>query len=162
MEVSAPQRLDDTHQWASFDCGVESINDYLHRRALKAQQLKHAAVYVVCFANSREVAGFYTLSNGSIARAHVAPRRLQRNSPDQHPVTILGRMGVTRQAQGAGLAVALLQDAIERSLIASEVIGSTALVVHPLDDRLAGFYAKYAGFQYCLDLSPTTMMLALR
>ena len=64
--------------------------------------------------------------------------RLRRNAPNALPVTILGRMGVAREAAGQGLATDLLQDALAR------------------------FYAKYAGFRPCPDLSPKTMTLPLR
>jgi len=45
-------------------------------------------------------------------------------------------MGVSIDAQGQGIAVDLLQDAIERALAASAGIGSTAMIVHPLNERL--------------------------
>jgi hypothetical protein len=71
-------------------------------------------------------------------------------------------MGVTAAAQGYGFSVDLLQDALRRCMIASESVGTSAVLVHPLDDKLAEFYAKHAGFQRCPDLSPLTMMLSLR
>lgn len=162
LELSAPQKLTDEHDLSGFDCGEASINDYLLKRALKAQLQKHSIAYVVCLAGTSKVVGFYTLSNGSIARNLVAPRRHQRNSPEMHPVTVLGRMGVSAVAQGRGYAVDLLQDALERCLAASEVVGSTAVLVHPLNQRLANFYAKHAGFVPCPTISPLTMMLSLR
>ncbi|KPA94178.1 MULTISPECIES: GNAT family N-acetyltransferase [Pseudomonas] len=119
-------------------------------------------VYVICLKGTRRVVGCYTLSNGSIMRAHVTPRSRQRNSPAQHPVTILGRMGVDLAIQRNGYAIDLLQDAIERCINAAETVGSTAVLVHPLNERLADFYARHAGFATCPDLSPITMMLALQ
>lgn len=161
MELSPPEKLNDLHDVTQFDCGEPSINEYLHKTARKAQQQKHAVVYVSCFAGTRVVAAYYTLSNGSVAREHV-PKSLQRNSPSQHPVTILGCMGVTRDAQGSGYSIDLLQDAISRSIQASQVVGSSAIIVHPLTDRLAEFYEKHAGFRPCPEISPLTMVLSLR
>jgi len=162
VELSAPEKLNDFHDLTQFNCGEVSIDEYLIKNARKAQKNKHAVVYVSCFAGSNIVAAYYTLSSGSIAREHVVPRSLQRNSPNSHPVTILGRMGVTVTAQGYGFSVDLLQDAIGRCISASEVIATSALIVHPLTDRLADFYASHAGFQKCPDISPLTMMLSLR
>jgi predicted GNAT family N-acyltransferase len=162
VELSKPEKLNKFHDFTEFECGESSINDYLHKDARKAQDHKHAVVYVSCFAGTNRVAGYYTLSNGSVARQHVIPKSYQRNSPSAHPVTILGRMGVTMAAQGYGYSVDLLQDAIRRCMIASESVGTSAILVHPLDDKLAEFYAKHAGFQRCPDLSPLTMMLSLR
>ncbi|WP_236562823.1 hypothetical protein [Pseudomonas koreensis] len=162
VELSKPEKLNKFHDFTEFDCGESSINDYLHKSARKAQEQKQAVVYVSCFAGTNRVAGYYTLSNGSVARQYVVPKTYQRNSPSAHPVTILGRMGVTASAQGYGYSVDLLQDAIRRSMIASESVGTSAVLVHPLNDNLADFYAKHAGFQRCPDLSPLTMMLSLR
>jgi hypothetical protein len=162
VELSRPEKLNKLHDFTGFDCGELSINDYLHKTARKAQDHKQAVVYVICFAGTNRVAGYYTLSAGSVARAHVVPKGFQRNSPSAHPVTILGRMGVTMAAQGYGFSIDLLKDAIGRCLSASETVGTTAILVHPLDDKLAEFYSKHAGFQRCPDLSPLTMMLSLR
>lgn len=162
LELSSPHRLTELHELSQFDCGEASINDYLRVKAFKAQQAKHAVVYVTCFKGTRRVAGYYTLSNGSVARAHATSARLRRNAPDDLPVTILGRMGVTREVSGQGLATDLLQDAVERALAAAEMVGCVALIVHPLTERLEQFYATRAGFRHCPDLSPKTMMLSLR
>ncbi|WP_237140763.1 MULTISPECIES: hypothetical protein [Pseudomonas] len=145
-----------------FDSGVTSINDYLQRQARKAQAAKQAVVYVICRKDTPVVMGYYTLSSGSIARENVVPKSRQRNSPSVHPVTLLGRMGITLEAQGQGFAIDLLQDAIERAISASNTIGSTAIIVHPLNERLSDFYTKYAGFIPCPELSPVTLMLPLR
>ncbi|HDS0919396.1 TPA: hypothetical protein QEM85_003074 [Pseudomonas putida] len=162
MELSKPVKLSEVHDFTGFDCGERSINEYLHKQARKAQQEKLAVVYVTCFKGTCQVAGFYTLSSGSIARQSVLPRRLQRNTPTSHPATIFGRMGVTLVAQGYGFAEGLLQDAIIRVMASTEVVASSAILVHPLDEALADFYARGAGFVRCPDLSPLTMMLSLR
>ena len=162
LALSAPQVLNRLHDLSQFDCGETSINSYLWDKALKAQEAKHAVVYVTCFAGTHAVAGFYTLSNGSVARGHGVSARLRRNAPDHLPVVVLGRMGVTRQVAGQGVATDLLQDAIERALVASEVVGCVAMIVHPLTERLEQFYARYAGFKLCPELSPKTMMLSLQ
>lgn len=162
VELKAPERLNDEHSLDQFDSGVQSINDYLHRQARKAQAAKQAVVYVVCRKDTAIVMGYYTLSSGSIARESVVPKSHQRNSPSVHPVTLLGRMGITQEAQGQGYAIDLLQDAVERAISASNTIGSSAMIVHPLNERLSSFYTKYAGFIPCPGLSPITLMLPLR
>jgi predicted GNAT family N-acyltransferase len=158
LELSAPEKLTVIHDLSAFDCGEESINEYLIKKALKARNAKHATVFVTCIKGTNTVVGYYTLSNSMVMRADVVPKRAQRNSPDQHPVTVLGRMGVCKTVQGTGLSLDLLKDAIIRSIAASSDVASTALVVHPLTDRLVTFYEK-AGFIRCPQLSPVTMML---
>ncbi len=162
LELTPPEKLAEHHVVSEFDCGELSINEFLRHRALKAQAARHTVVYVVCFKGTCNVAAYYTLSNSAVDRRYGATAKIRRNAPDPLPVTVLGRMGVTASAAGHGLSLALLADAVERSLIASEVIGSTALIVHPLTERLATYYAKHGGFVPCPDLAPMTMMLPLR
>lgn len=162
LELSPPEKLGKHHVTNQFECGEASIDEYLRSKALKAQEAKHAMVYVVCFKGTNIIAGYYTLSSSAVALRHGATAKIRRNAPDPLPVTVLGRMGVTAQASGQGLSLGLLADAIERCIAAAEVIGSTALIVHPLTERLASYYAKHGGFIPCRDLSPMTMMLSLR
>lgn len=162
LELTKPEKLNAFHDFSDFDCGEPSINEYLHKNARKGQENRQAVVYVTCFKGSNRVAGYYTLSSGSIAREYVSPKKLQRNTPNVHPATILGRMGVTMTAKGYGVATGLLQDAIMRVLASAEVVGTAALLVHPLSEPLAKFYEEKAGFVRCPDISPLTMMLSLR
>lgn len=159
LELTTPAKLNDVHDLSEFGCGTAPIDDYLVKRARKAQDAKHAVVYVSCFSGTNVVAAYYSLSNGAVTRGAV-PKRNQRNSPEIHPITILGRMGITSAAQGQGFALDLLQDAIERAIAAAEVVGSSAIIVHPLTPRLVEFYRK-AGFTECPPLSPVTMILPL-
>jgi len=160
LELTAPEKLDDTHDISAFDCREKSINEYLWNMARKAQDAKHAVVYVTCLKGTKVVKGFYTLTSGSVMRSEV-PKILQRNSPKEHPVTILGRLGVDCTVQGRGVAKALLQDAIERSIGAAETVASSAILVQALDDKLAQFYRKHAGF-IPSPMLPLTLMLPLK
>lgn len=162
LELTAPCRLEAFHVVDLFESGEATIDAYLRQKALKAQVARHTVVYVTCFKGTSQVAGYYTLSNGAVARAHAPTASLRRNAPHDLPVVLLGRMGVTRQAAGQGVATDLLQDAIERALVVSESVGCVAVIVHPLNERLEHFYATKAGFINCPDLSPKTMLLALR
>jgi hypothetical protein len=161
VELTAPEKLTEQHDVSGFACGDESIDDYLQKRALNAQKQKHAAVYVSLFKGTNRVAAFYTLSAGSVVRGDM-PKSMQRNAPNAIPATILGRMGVSHVAQGFGFAEDLLRDAIGRCLGASTIVASAAIVVHPLSERLAEFYARKAGFVPCPALLPMTMILSLR
>lgn len=161
LELTAPEKLNDLHILDLFDSGEPSITEYLLKQARKAQSARQAAVYVSCEKGTLNVMAYYTLSNGSVERSGL-PKRLQRNSPNIHPITLLGRMGVTLAAQGQGFSIDLLQDAIERAISASETVASSAIIVHPLNERLADFYGKHAGFKPCPELSPITMILPLQ
>ena len=49
-----------------------------------------------------------------------SPGSLRRTMPDPIPVVVLARLAVCRNVRGQGIARALLADAFERVLIASE------------------------------------------
>jgi GNAT superfamily N-acetyltransferase len=156
VEISAPERLNETHDLSQFDCEEESINQYL-QRAHKHQQSKSAVVFVICRKDTRVVVGYFTLSSGSILRTK-APGQLSRNAPIDVPVFVLGRMGVDRSIKGLGFGKDLLAAAIEMALEASGRVGSRALIVTALNEQLLAFY-KAAGFTQMLDGS---MMLYLK
>lgn len=158
LGLSAPARVSAEHDFSAFDCGIAALNDYA-RQAYKNTRKRNAVRYVTCHSGTMVVAGFYTLSNGCIWR-NEAPKPLQRNSPDEIPVALLGRLAVTRAVQGRGVGLDLLQDALEKARHAAEIVGSRAVLVHALDARVADFYRRYAGFQPS-PISPLTLFIAL-
>jgi hypothetical protein len=50
---------------------------------------------------------------------------------------------IDRKEQGRGLVAALLRDAITRAVVAAEIIGVGALLVHALHDQARAFYAHF-------------------
>lgn len=158
LGLSAPEKLNENHDFSQFDCEEFSINEFA-KKAHKQAKSRNAVIYVVCEKGTHIVKGYYTLSNGSVAR-NEPPKSMQRFSMNEIPVTILGRLGIDKDYQGKGIGLDLLQDAIERSIGAAEIIGSRAILVHALNQRLADFYKKYAGFQEST-ISPLTLFLAL-
>ena len=158
LGLTAPEKLNETHDFSQFNCGESSINEYA-RQAHKQAKSRNAVIYVTCENGTNLVKGFYTLSNGSVAR-NEPPKSMQRFSMSEIPVTILGRLGVDKGYQGQGVGLDLLKDAIERSIKASELIASRAVLVHALDQGLADFYKKHAGFQEST-VSPLTLFMSL-
>ncbi|MHB1568027.1 MAG: GNAT family N-acetyltransferase, partial [Solirubrobacteraceae bacterium] len=75
------------------------------------------------------------------------------------PVAILARLAVDRRRQREGIGAALLHDAVQRVVVASEQLGVRAVVVHAIDDRAARFYERF-GFRG-LSATPRTLMVTL-
>jgi len=124
-----------------FWCGVPELDTYLQQRAGQDLQRKLAAVFVLT-ADSKTIAGFYTLSAHSISGADLPPELAKRLPRFPLPVTLLGRMAVAQSLQGAGLGEHLLLDALNRALHGSRQVASWAVVV----DAKAGareFYLKH-------------------
>ena len=158
LGLTAPVKLNEHHDLSQFDCGEPSVNDFA-QKAHKQAKTRNAVIYVVCETGTNVVKGFYTLSNGSVAR-NEPPKSMQRFSMSEIPVTILGRLGVDKSYQGKGVGLDLLQDALQRAIIAAEIIGSRAVLVHALNQKLADFYKKHAGFKES-PITPLTLFMAL-
>jgi len=139
-KLNSPISLTVDHQTAGFDCGIDSLNEWLIRRALKNEYGGGSRTYVVC--NGKRVAGYYAIAAGSIAREG-SPGRVRRNMPDPIPALILGRLAVDQGWQGAGIGQGLLKDVLARSINVSQQIGARVLIVHALNNKAEVFYLKH-------------------
>ena len=155
--LSAPVLLTTDHKFEEFNCGVESLDDWLKRRALPNQISGASRTYVVAEAN--KVVGYYCLASGALELNH-APTGIRRNIPDPLPVAVLGRLAVAKAWQGKGLAVALLQDAVLRTAQAAGIVGIRGLLVHALSDSAKSFY-EHHGFT-ASPSQPMTLILSLK
>ena len=157
--ISAPEPLSPHHQLQHFDCGKPSLNEWLKKKALKAQQIGGSArTYVVC-TEEAQVVGYYALATGSINQED-APGKVRRNSPDPIPVVVLGRLAVDRSHKDKGIGSGLLKDGLLRIVGAAEEIGIRAVLVHTLDENARTFYLKHGFYE-----SPTnelTVMLTIQ
>jgi GNAT superfamily N-acetyltransferase len=61
----------------------------------------------------------------------------------------LARLAIDKTEQGQGLGAALLKDALQRCLHASESIGARAVLVQAIDAEAKAFY-RYFGFEECV------------
>jgi GNAT superfamily N-acetyltransferase len=138
-EISPPCALGKHHDLTKFSCGKPPLDDWLRQRALKAEGAT-ARTYVVCQGNT--VVAYYSLATGSIQRER-ALKKLQRNAPDDIPVTILARLAVDSRYTGQAIGSHLLKEAIERTLQVAEIVGVRAMLVHAIDEDAAEFYKKY-------------------
>ncbi len=158
MKLLSPVPLGEAHRLDAFDCGVDSLNDWLKRRA-QANQVSGASRTYVAADTEGLVAGYYCLASGALALAQ-APGGVRRNMPDPIPMAILGRLAVDRNWQGQGLGAALLRDAVERTQAASNILGIRGLLVHALSDEAKAFYERY-GF-VASPARPMMLVMALK
>lgn len=141
-QLAAPAPLTAEHDLSEFDCGEPALNDWLRHRALKNES-RFSRTYVVCEDN--RVVAYFCVSAGAIERG-AAPGKLRRNAPDAIPVSVIGRLAVSRSHSGQGLGADILSDALRRIAIASQSIGIGAVLVHAKDDAAMRFYMKCAEF----------------
>ncbi|RBP15501.1 acetyltransferase (GNAT) family protein [Roseiarcus fermentans] len=155
--VSAPRPLARGDDRNRFDCGHHALNEWFRRHAWNNQATGASRVTVIEDDVSGRIVGYVTLSSAQIERAFL-PRAHQRNQPDPIPVTLLGQLAVDRDWQSQGHAISLLLFALTTALKASEHVGSTAVIAHPLNETIRGFYARWGFFD--LPFDPRGAMIA--
>jgi GNAT superfamily N-acetyltransferase len=140
--LSAPVPLTADHDLSDFDCGEPALNDWLKHRALNNGS-RFSRTYVVCDGN--RVVAYFCISAGAVERA-AAPGKVRRNAPDTIPVSVIGRLAVSRPYAGRGLGGDILADALRRIAVASRSIGIGAVLVQAKDERARRFYLACAEF----------------
>lgn len=140
--LSVPEILNGSHLLEEFDCGNQNLTDWLKKYAGQSQKKHTAQTYVVH--RDKVVVGYYSLSAGSVAPHTVAPKIAKGLAKKlEIPVMLLARLAVDKREQGAGIGRNLLQDALFRSLSASDEFGIRAVIVDAIDASARAFYEKY-------------------
>lgn len=146
------------HDRSAFDCGVAELNAYFHTRVSQDAKRNYATCFVAVDKQTGALAGYYTLSMGSINLSDL-PDSIAKKLPryPQAPVARLGRLAVDLNYQGQQLGGSLLADAIYR--VAQSEIAAYAIVVDAKDNRAARFYEHFGFLK--LGNNPKTLFLPL-
>ncbi len=142
--------LHKSHLRGDFDCGEQSLNTFLLAHAGQNVRRDISRTYVALPSESQAVAGYYTLSSGSVGFQNLPDEASRRLPRYPIPTAHLGRLAVDQKFQGKGLGGILLVDALKRVRDAADRIGIHAVTVHALDGSARGFYEAH-GFQRLRD-----------
>jgi GNAT superfamily N-acetyltransferase len=131
------------HDRTSFDCGVEPLNRYIREQASQDAKKKVAAAFVLT-ERASTVIGYYTLSSTGIDIGTL-PESISKKLPRYPvmPATLLGRLAVDKHYRGKGYGELLLLDAMKRSLLNTEQIGSAAIIVDAKGEVAKRFYLHF-------------------
>lgn len=159
--IVGPEPLTSAHQVDEFDCGTESLNDYLKNRALSDQSAGKSRTYVI--ARGGLVIGYFSLASSIVEPVEATVRAAKGQGKQAIPAILLGRLAVDRVEQGHGLGEALLVEALRKSIAAAEIIGARVVLVHAINDGAKDFYLKY-GFEQspCHELLVMMLMKDVR
>ena len=155
--INAPRPLDADDEVSSFQSGVDSLDNWLRRRALANQVSGASRTYVI--SSGGRVVGYFALSAGAVAQQK-ATGAVRRNMPDPIPVMVLARLAVDTEYQGLGLGSALLRDALMRAVQAADVIGIRSILVHAISDDARAFYERHGFTPSPID--NMTLMITIR
>ena len=148
------------HDRAAFDCGVPTLNDYLHKYAAQQHAKGVSTVFVmVDDAVPSKILGFYTLSAAQIDVQQLTDT--ERKKLPRYPVPCfrMGHLARDIESRSAGLGEVLIGCAVDRCLHARSLVGAYALLVDAKDGKSKSFYERY-GFIACAD-TPMTLYLPL-
>ena len=143
--------LNTSHDRPNFHCGVDALDRYLKKQAKQDIKRRISRVFIATTPdNPKKVIGYYTLSSLSI-ELNQLPEKLSRKLPKhQVPAALIGRLGVSKIAQGRGVVKMLLADAIKRTLAVSDEIAIYAIVVDAISSDTRLFYERF-GFNRLSD-----------
>jgi len=143
IEPLAPNK----HKRGNFCCGIDSLDNYIHKQASQDLTRKIATVFVLIDSPHTEVIAYYTLSAYKVEITELdnsLAKRLPRYP--LFPATLLGRLAVDRHYRGQHLGELMLIDALKKALAATRTVASLAIISEAIDETAANFYRKY-GFQ---------------
>ena len=135
-----------SHNREAFDCGEESLNDFLKRFARQNNEKGLGRTFVAVKSDEPRIYGYYTISSGALSFDTI-PEKLPRYPI---PVVHLGRLAVAETAKGQRLGKALLADALKRAVSIADQLGIYAVEVYALTESAREFYLKF-GFTELLD-----------
>ena len=132
------QRLD------ALNSGEPSMDTWLAEHASGTEARRVARTFVWA-TEDQTVMAYYSLSGHRLVRDEL-PKAVGRGSPSEVPAVLLARLALDRSLQGQGQGGALLADALERIVVATQTVAARIVVVDALHDPAAAFYESY-GFR---------------
>ncbi|MBD2604493.1 GNAT family N-acetyltransferase [Scytonema hofmannii FACHB-248] len=138
------EQLEKHHDRASFSCGNEQLDRYLHSAVTQDKKRNIAIPYAIFDRDRQKIIGYYTLCMSGINLEQL-PQSIVKKLP-KYPivgVTLIGRLAVAHDYRGYGWGKLLIMDALYRSLAVSQRTGCFAVVVDAIDDEAVRFYQRF-------------------
>lgn len=133
------------HDVTDFDCGTDSLNNFLKFTAKKNSQRNLGKTFLAL--DDGNIVGYYALTSGTV-EVDAVPDVTSRFPI---PVTIIPALAVASHLQSGGtVGPFLLKDALVRAYEVSKQVGSFAVTLDARDDRAKKFYLRN-GFTELLD-----------
>jgi predicted N-acetyltransferase YhbS len=136
--------LTGAHDVEGFACGVEALDQYLTRRAVRDQQADKAQTMVAV--REGRVLAYFTLAAASVEPDAATPRAARGQGAQPIPAILLARLAVDQSERERGLGRAMPLQALARSAQAADAIGARIVLVHAKDEGARSFYEHF-GFE---------------
>jgi GNAT superfamily N-acetyltransferase len=148
------------HDRGGFDRGSPDLNLYLARYARQNHDSGGAKTFVAAsVTDPARILGYYSISPGALAYAHVPTSLTRRLGRYEVPVFRLRRLAVALDMQGHRIGSALLFTAGRRALAVATEVGGVALAIDAKDERAASWYERFGALRLLDD--PLHLVLPL-
>lgn len=147
---------------ASFDCGVDELNDFLQRLSL-IYQSRRFGFTILCSRNEdldKRVIGYYTIAPAQVFRSELPEKFMKGPRPNPIPAFRLCRLAIDKSFQRKGIGEIVLFNALKKCNEASSIFGGALIIVDAKNESARDFYAQY-GFQP-LPINPLCLVLSLK
>lgn len=131
------------HDRAAFSCGAPELDRYIREHTSPDVRRTVARVFVTLLAGTPALCGYYSLSATSFKREGLPAEEARRLPRYPVPAALLGRLAVDNGMMGKGLGAFLLMEALNRVLLATQMLAVHAVIVDARDETAAAFYRKY-------------------
>lgn len=125
----------------NFDCGIEELNVYLARYALKNDALGIGKTFVA-YSPDKSIAGYFTLSTAQVAFEEIPALPARKYPRYPIPALRISRFAVSKYFQRKGVGGWLLKHAFLKILNVAEVAG-VCLILVDAKESSASFYEHF-------------------
>jgi GNAT superfamily N-acetyltransferase len=140
------------HYRTLFNCGDDSLDDYIKTRASQELKKRVSIPFVLTDSPDCQVLGYYCMSSYSLAMVEIeasTAKKLPRYP--LLPAILIGRLAVDSGHQGKLYGKRLLLDALKRSCDISRQVATVAVVVDAKGDDAVSFHRRYGFAQFQTD-----------
>lgn len=139
-----------------FDCGIEKLNEFLSRYAIKNDELGIGKTFVALNNNNR-ISGYFTLATAQVAYQEIPDRYRDKLPKYPIPALRIARLAVNKELQGNGIGKWLLSQVFIKAVQIADITGLYLIIVDAKETS-KNFYEHY-GFQKFIDEDLSYFML---
>lgn len=125
----------------SFDCGINELNEFLSRYALKNDTLGIGKTFIA-FDDKDKIVGYFTLSAAQVAFENIDEKYQTKLPKYPIPALRIARLLVSKELQGKGFGKWLLAEVFKKVIAVSEIIGIKFILVDAKESSKT-FYEHY-------------------
>ena len=124
-----------------FTCGNQILDNWLRKYAGQNENLFRTRTFYAVDAEAKKILGFYSTVYGS-----VEPSTELDGIPVSkysRPAFLIAKLAVDLSEQGNGIGKALLSDALNKAIAASESAGLEVVLVDAINNEAVTYYGRF-------------------